>query len=172
MIKLIARRSRTALLPALAIATMGAAACSADPDNAGNRAANNLAPASDPAPLAGDEALNDMNAAANAMPAKDGNTSRTAPTDSWVGKWTGPEGLFLTIQPVAGEPGRYSIRNRDTLDREAGYTGIADGATIRFVRDGNDMVVRPGTGAETGFKWLADKTDCLIVVPGQEGYCR
>ncbi|MHA6769980.1 hypothetical protein [Sphingobium ummariense] len=95
------------------------------------------------------------------------------PTDDWVGRWTGPEGLFLDIQPAPdGKAGHYAIANRDTLDREADYSGIAEGATIRFVRDGKDLSIRPGTGAKTGFKYLADRQDCLIVVAGQEGYCR
>ena len=45
-------------------------------------------------------------------------------------------------------------------------------STIRFVRDGKDLAIRPGNGDETGFKYLAGKQDCLIVIAGQEGYCR
>jgi hypothetical protein len=58
------------------------------------------------------------------------------------------------------------------LDRQGDYPGVAEGSTIRFVRDGKDLAIRPGKGDETGFKYLAGKQDCLIVVPGQEGYCR
>ncbi|BAV65934.1 hypothetical protein [Sphingobium cloacae] len=95
------------------------------------------------------------------------------PTDDWVGRWTGPEGLFLDIQPSPdGKPGHYAIANQDTLDRKGDYTGIAEGATIRFVRDGRDLAIRPGKGSETGFKYLADKNECLIVIPDREGYCR
>jgi hypothetical protein len=95
------------------------------------------------------------------------------PTDDWVGRWNGPEGLFLDIQPSSdGEPGHYAITNKDNLDRQNDYSGIAEGSTIRFVRDGKDLAIRPGSGDETGFKYLAGKQDCLIVVPGQEGYCR
>ena len=102
-----------------------------------------------------------------------GSDAPMAPTQQWVGRWTGPEGLFLDIQPSPnGKAGHYALTNKDTLDRQGDYAGIADGATIRFVRDGKDMAIRPGTGDETGFKYLAGKTDCLIVVPGQEGYCR
>jgi hypothetical protein len=32
-------------------------------------------------------------------------------------------------------------------------------------------VLRATDGAGTGMKWLADKTDCLVVAPG-EGFCR
>ncbi|QGP80961.1 hypothetical protein [Sphingobium sp. CAP-1] len=95
------------------------------------------------------------------------------PTDDWVGRWTGPEGLFLDIQPSPnGKPGHYALTNRDNLDRQADYPGVADGATIRFVRDGQDLAIHPGKGDETGFKHLAGKADCLIVIARQEGYCR
>lgn len=107
--------------------------------------------------------------ALNAVVKEDGSL----PTDDWVGRWAGPEGLYLDIQPASnGKKGHYAIANRDTLDRQANYTGIAEGAVIRFVRDGQDLAVRPGNGDETGFKYLAGKTDCLIVIPGKEGYCR
>ena len=38
-------------------------------------------------------------------------------------------------------------------------------------RDGVRESLRPGSGVETGMKWLQDKSDCLVVKPG-EGYCR
>ncbi|KEQ53623.1 hypothetical protein [Sphingobium chlorophenolicum] len=95
------------------------------------------------------------------------------PTDDWVGRWTGPEGLFLDIQPSPnGRRGHYAIANKDNLDRQADYAGVAEGAAIRFTRDGRELHIRPGKGAETGFKYLADRQDCLIVLPGREGYCR
>ncbi|OAN59111.1 hypothetical protein A7Q26_12830 [Sphingobium sp. TCM1] len=95
------------------------------------------------------------------------------PTDDWVGRWTGPEGLFLDIQPSPdGKPGHYAIANRDNLDRQDDYDGVADGSTIRFVRDGKDLAIRQGKGDETGLKYLAGKQECLIVMAGQEGYCR
>lgn len=95
------------------------------------------------------------------------------PTDAWTGRWLGPEGMFLDIaKDAANGAGHYKIVNQYSLDDKAEFGGIADGSTIRFVRNGKDMVLRPGSGAQTGFKWLADKTDCLIVVPNQEGYCR
>ncbi|HUD91245.1 hypothetical protein [Sphingobium sp.] len=102
-----------------------------------------------------------------------GNDVGGLPTDDWVGRWTGPEGLFLDIQPSPdGKPGHYAIANKDNLDRQADYDGVAEGSTIRFVRDGKDLAIRPGKGDETGFKYLAGKQDCLIIAPGQEGYCR
>jgi len=99
--------------------------------------------------------------------------AKALPTDGWVGRWTGPEGLFLNIQPSPdGKPGHYAIANRDTLDRQADYAGTAEGGAIRMMRDGKELTIRAGTGEETGFKYLAGKQDCLIVVAGREGYCR
>lgn len=87
----------------------------------------------------------------------------------WVGKWTGPEGLFVTIAD-AGE-GRYDLEMQSDLDTRGSYTGTATAEGIAFERGGEIRVLRKATGAETGLKWLADKQDCLMVVEG-EGYCR
>ncbi|WP_133175314.1 hypothetical protein [Sphingomonas oleivorans] len=92
-------------------------------------------------------------------------------TDDWIGRWTGPEGLFLEIAP-GPSGGTYMIRNRYTLDDEATFEGRAEGNAIRLFRAGREELIRAGTGAETGFKWLAEKKDCLIVRQGVEGYCR
>lgn len=114
------------------------------------------------------ETIEDVDALGNGAPEAD-----RLPTDDWVGRWTGPEGLFLDIQPSPdGKSGHYVITNQDTLDRKGSYNGLADGSTIRFVRDGQDLAIRPGSGGETGFKYLVEKDDCLIVIPGREGYCR
>lgn len=95
------------------------------------------------------------------------------PTDKWVGSWAGPEGLYLNIlASSSGESGNYLIVNKDTLDRQNEYSGTADGESIRFQRDGQNLTIRAGTGKDSGFKYLADKQDCLIVIPGKEGYCR
>lgn len=127
-----------------------------------------------------DGARRDASAPANVMNVDDPDSSNMTvkddgnlPTDDWLGRWAGPEGLYLDIQPSPnGKKGHYAIANRDNLDREANYAGVAEGTTIRFVRDGRDLAIRPGAGEETGFKYLAEKTDCLIVIPGKEGYCR
>lgn len=164
---MIALSTNRMVLPALlGIALLGG--CGKTSDNAA--VANNAAQMDNA--TGNVEAIEDTDSVA--VPANAGAQDVGAlPTDEWVGRWTGPEGLFLDIQPSPdGKPGHYAIANMDNLDRQADYGGIADGATIRFVRDGKDLTIRPGTGAETGFKWLADKKDCLIVVKGQEGYCR
>lgn len=87
----------------------------------------------------------------------------------WVGTWTGPEGLFVTIAE-AGE-GRYSLEMQSDLDTRGTYAGTATPEGIAFERGGQPQLLRKATGAETGLKWLADKEDCLMVAEG-EGYCR
>ncbi|WP_081803463.1 hypothetical protein [Halotalea alkalilenta] len=95
----------------------------------------------------------------------------TADTQAWVGRWNGPEGIFLELFPSGG-PGQMRMTLKDNLDSQADYRVEIQGQTLRFLRHGVVETIRPGSGAETGFKWLADKQDCLIVVPGKEGYCR
>lgn len=148
-----------AVLPAmLAAAFPSGCAKSVDQDAAGNNGA--AAPA-----VEAIEEPDAVNAAAN--------EAAGLPTDDWVGRWSGPEGLFLDIQPSPdGKAGHYAIANKDNLDRQGDYAGVAEGMAIRFARDGRDLTIRPGIGDETGFKYLAGRKDCLIVVPGQEGYCR
>lgn len=120
-----------------------------------------------PAPMA--EAIEDSDAVAR----NDQVADTRLPTEDWVGRWNGPEGLFLDIQiSPDGKAGHYALKNKDNLDRQGDYSGIADGATIKFARDGKTLTIRSGTGDETGFKYLAGKADCLIVIAGQEGYCR
>jgi hypothetical protein len=89
---------------------------------------------------------------------------------AWSGRWIGPEGLFLQIDPAGA--GRYHLILKDNLDSQATYEAEATAEGLRFVRNGETLTIRQGTGPETGFKWLADKADCLIVAPGREGYCR
>lgn len=91
------------------------------------------------------------------------------PTDAWIGKWVGVEGLVLDIQP-AGEHGRY-VLSVTLLDGPNSYEGSADGDVIRFTRNGRPESVRAATGDETGLKWLAGKQNCLMIQQG-EGFCR
>ncbi len=85
----------------------------------------------------------------------------------FVGKWTGPEGTWLDIEPQ-GDDYRVTISN---LDGPRDFGGKAAGGGIQFTRDGQTFVIHPGNGDATGMKWLAGKKDCLVVAPG-EGYCR
>lgn len=91
------------------------------------------------------------------------------PTDAWIGKWVGVEGLVLDVEPGA-EAGKYAL-TVTLLDGTNKYVGTADGEVIRFVRGGKTETIRAATGAETGLKYLAGKDDCLVIKPG-EGFCR
>lgn len=108
------------------------------------------------------EAMDDVDPTANAAVA-------ALPTDAWVGKWIGVEGLVLDIQS-AGEPGRY-ILSVTLLDGTKSYDGTAEGDMIRFTRDGRPESIRAATGDQTGLKWLAGKQNCLMIREG-EGFCR
>ncbi len=99
-------------------------------------------------------------------------TAPTAPTpapatDGWLGQWNGPEGTFLKLE---GGNGQYQVTVRN-LDGPRTFAGTATGDRIEFERDGVKESVHATNGAETGMKWLAEKTDCLTVRAG-EGYCR
>lgn len=91
------------------------------------------------------------------------------PTDAWIGKWVGVEGLALEIAPK-GDAGLYALKV-NLLDGADDYEGRADGDVIRFTRDGAPETIRKASGAETGLKYLAEKKDCLVIKSG-EGFCR
>ena len=109
-----------------------------------------------------DETMDDVDPTGNSAVGK-------LPTDAWIGKWIGVEGLVLDIQP-AGEPGHY-VLSVTLLDGTNSYDGTADGDMIRFIRNGRPESIRAATGAATGLKWLADKQNCLMIQQG-EGFCR
>ncbi len=92
------------------------------------------------------------------------------PAPDLAGRWTGVEGMFLVVTPLA-EVGRYRLEMRSDLDRRGSYDGAAEANGIAFTRDGRLLTLRPTDGDATGLKYLAGKTDCLTVAPG-EGYCR
>lgn len=120
-------------------------------------------PGADPAAtgVAADEA---------ASVAVEGLTPQPPEVDAFAGRWAGPEGLFLQIDPQ-GE-GEYRLTLKDSLDDQAEYTAEVTPTGLSFQRKGRTVIIHKGTGAETGFKWLAEKKDCLILVDGEEGYCR
>ena len=96
------------------------------------------------------------------------STAHSPAADQWLGQWNGPEGTFLQI---AGGKGTYqvTVRNLDGARTFAGKT--ADTGGIAFERDGTRHVIHASNGTQTGMKWLAGKSNCLTVRPG-EGYCR
>ena len=87
--------------------------------------------------------------------------------DKWLGQWNGPEGTYLRI---SGGKGRYEVTVRN-LDGPRSFPGLAADNLIEFERDGVKESLKATDGQGTGMKWLADKSDCLVVRPG-EGYCR
>ena len=92
----------------------------------------------------------------------------TAPaTDKWQGKWNAPEGTFLQL---AGGNGKYEVTIQN-LDGPRTFQGNAVGDRIEFERNGIKESIRATNGAETGMKWLSEKSNCLTVRAG-EGYCR
>jgi hypothetical protein len=94
-------------------------------------------------------------------------SSADAVTDKWLGQWNGPEGGFLRL---TGGSGKYEIVIQN-LDGPRNFQGRTDGDRIQFARDGVQESIRATNGADTGMKWLADKTNCLTIKKG-EGYCR
>lgn len=88
-------------------------------------------------------------------------------TDAWLGQWNGPEGTLLRL---AGGQGKYEITIQN-LDGPRTFQGSALGGQIHFERNDLKESIRASDGAETGMKWLSDKSNCLTVRSG-EGYCR
>jgi hypothetical protein len=94
------------------------------------------------------------------------------PTDTWVGRWRGVEGLNLVIAKDAKKgPGHYTLTQQYTLDDKGVFEGTGVGDVIQFHRPDGDQTLRETDGVATGLKYLATKKDCLTVKPG-EGYCR
>ena len=87
--------------------------------------------------------------------------------DKWLGKWSGPEGTFLQL---TGSNGKYEVTIQN-LDGPRSYQGQAAGNQIEFERNAVKESLRATNGAETGMKWLSEKSNCLTVRAG-EGYCR
>jgi hypothetical protein len=96
-----------------------------------------------------------------------GASNSTPVADQWLGQWNGPEGTFLRL---AGGKGAYEITIQN-LDGPRNFPGNAAGDRIQFERNGVKESIRATNGAETGMKWLGDKSNCLTVRAG-EGYCR
>lgn len=87
----------------------------------------------------------------------------------WVGKWIGPEGMYVTI--AAAAPGKYKLEMQSDLDTKGSYDGEDSEHGIRFKRGSEQLSLTRASGDETGLKWLAGKKECLKVKDG-EGYCR
>ena len=99
--------------------------------------------------------------------ASSSGTTSAPVADNWLGKWSGPEGTFLQL---AGGNGKYEVTIQN-LDGPRTFQGQAAGNHIEFERNGVKESLRATNGAETGMKWLSEKSSCLTVRAG-EGYCR
>ena len=95
------------------------------------------------------------------------NNPAASTTDKWLGQWNGPEGTFLRLE---ADGGKYTVTIQN-LDGPRTFEGVSSGNTIRFERDGIQESIHASNGAETGMKWLSEKSNCLTVRTG-EGYCR
>jgi len=78
------------------------------------------------------------------------------------------EGTFLRLERK-GAAYAVTIAN---LDGPRTFDAAAAGEALTFERDGKTETIRATNGAGTGMKWLAEKTDCLVVTAGSEGFCR
>ncbi len=126
-----------------------------------NSAQATIAPPVAPTPTPGESAT--------ATPTPVASASDT-PVDTarYLGRWTGVEGMFLVVAP---SPEGVTLDMQYDLDHRATFAGTVGADGIAFTRGGMAETLRPGDGAATGLKWLADKRDCLVVKTG-EGYCR
>ena len=104
---------------------------------------------------------------AQVIAASSGVTSPAPVADKWLGKWNGAEGTFFQL---IGGNGKYEVTIQN-LDGPRTFQGKAVGDRVEFERDGVKESVRATNGAETGMKWLSEKSNCLTVRAG-EGYCR
>ncbi len=103
-------------------------------------------------------------------------TNETAPgpdETAYLGRWIGVEGMYLNVaKKSGGQPdGRVTLDMQWDLDNKGRFDGSVTAEVLRFVRNGITETLVPSDGDATGLKWLAGKTDCLTVKPG-EGYCR
>lgn len=87
--------------------------------------------------------------------------------DRWIGRWTGPEGTYLSIEKSTEG---YALEIAD-LDGPRSYTARAVGDHLELERNGKTETIRATNGQQTGMKWLQEKSDCLTIKPG-EGFCR
>ena len=150
---------RPFLLGTLAVAVCVVGAC--DPKPGVNGPEMQPSPSATPAPSISPEVANPDEAALQKM----------------LGRWNGPEGTYIDISDRKGadgkqqHPRKFEIALRN-LDKEERFEGTAKGRTIEFTRKGKTETVKAATGPETGMKGFENRTDCLVVTKGSEGFCR
>jgi hypothetical protein len=126
-------------------------------------------------------------ASPSASPSVSPSGSPANKVESWIGKWPGPEGTYLTITKKVSEvkPSMSPSDKKDiaasaekftidiaNLDGPKTFEGIAKGDHIEFVRNGKTETIKAATGAETGMKGFENEKNCLVVTRGSEGFCR
>ncbi len=80
------------------------------------------------------------------------------PTDAWIGKWVGVEGLVLEIAP-GPDAGQYALKVT-LLDGPANYVGTRIGRDDPpLTRDGKEETIRKAAGDETGLKYLGGEEE-------------
>jgi len=88
---------------------------------------------------------------------------------SYLGRWTGVEGMYLVVAPKTG--GGVTLDMQWDLDHKGMFDGSVTAEGLRFMRDGVAETAVHTDGDATGLKYLAGKKDCLTVKQG-EGYCK
>lgn len=136
------------------VAAVALGACSAE------------APPSDSAANASESAVAEV--AAPVAPQSASAAASTASQPAYAGRWTGVEGTYMTITQTSGDA--YEVVIAD-LDGPKTFPGTLKPDGLHIVRNGSPLVIVPGDGEATGMKWLAEKSDCLVVT-ANEGYCR
>ena len=108
-------------------------------------------------------------------PAPSPATGALAGADKLTGKWTGPEGTYLSIaeKPAANKDAskKYAVEIKN-LDKAETFEGSAKGDVIEFTRKGKTETVKAATGVETGMKGFEKETNCVVVTKGSEGFCK
>jgi hypothetical protein len=102
------------------------------------------------------------------MASAPGSTAPAEGAAAWLGRWNGVEGTYLEI---ARDGAGYAVTVAD-LDGPKTYAATAVPAGLAFTRGGRAETIRAATGRETGMKWLAEETRCLVITVGSEGFCR
>src|SRR3546814_10930064 len=88
---------------------------------------------------------------------------------SWAGKWTGVEGMYVTITPT--EPEHYKLDMQSDLDTKGTYEGPDSEHGIQFERGGQPFTLYRTNGDDIGLKYMTRKHECLKVQDGA-GYRR
>lgn len=102
------------------------------------------------------------------LPTNQTKSGKKPPIQEWLGRW---EGVEETSMELSQRPDGDLLVKINTLDGEMSVRGVVKGEVVEFYHLGQRKTIRFGNGEDTGMKWLADKTECLILAEG-EGYCR